>query len=444
MLRRFLSAGAPLHRRRGPVTRFFSRLLLSRQSRIALFLLTLAALANVILHAQQYSVRRPIVGLDEPFATTCREPDVTAPRENAALVMLARNGELAAAKRTVESIERHFNRWFHYPIVFLNDEAWDDEFVTAMNATVSGEARFEVIPQAEWTFPAWMDVGRARESIARQGREGILYAGMETYHHMCRFYSGKFYTLDALKQYRWYWRIEPDVDFHCSITYDPFVEMARRDKVYGYTISLPEEPATCPTLFREIADWKEQHNIPTTDLWRSMVSPSWAPWPVRSFLSWFRHRDRFGDGWSLCHYWSNFEIANLDFFRKGEYQDMFQYLDKTGKFYTERWGDAAVHSLALAMLLDAQRVHHFEDFGYRHDWFFQCPANAPGGQLPGSELLSGESSSWAPEREGGIGCRCECDGSRNVNFGRRCLNRLKKPNTTKQPPLWEAFLGWFL
>jgi len=139
-----------------------------------------------------------------------------------------------------------------------------------------------------------------------------------------------------LQQYKWYWRIEPDVDFYCSITYDPFVEMAKHKKVYGFTISLPEEPRTCPSLFREISDYKEEQDIPTTELWKAMVAPSWVPWPFRSWMSWFGSRDRYGDKWSMCHYWSNFEIADLDFFRSRPYQDLFKYLDSTGKFYTER------------------------------------------------------------------------------------------------------------
>jgi mannosyltransferase len=128
------------------------------------------------------------------------------------------------------------------------------------------------------------------------------------------------------------------VDFHCAITYDPFREMARHDKVYGFTIALPEQPATCPTLFREMADWKEHNRVPTTDLWKAILSPTWMPWPFREWMSWFSHRDRNGDGWNMCHYWSNFEIADLDFFRSEAYQDLVEHLDSTGKFYYERVG----------------------------------------------------------------------------------------------------------
>ena len=148
--------------------------------------------------------------------------------------------------------------------------------------------------------------------------------------------ESKFYMLDALKDYKWYWRLEPDVDFTCSITYDPFVEMARHKKVYGFTISLWEESNTCPSLFRDVADWKERHGIPTTNLWKAMMEPAWVPYPFRRLLSWLPHRDKYGDSWSLCHYWSNFEIADMDFFRGRQYQELFEYLNKKGGFYSER------------------------------------------------------------------------------------------------------------
>ena len=34
--------------------------------------------------------------------------------------------------------------------------------------------------------------------------------------------------------------------------------------------------------------------------------------------------------------WSNFEIADMDFFRSPEYQAFFDYLDRKGGFYFER------------------------------------------------------------------------------------------------------------
>lgn len=160
----------------------------------------------------------------------------------------------------------------------------------------------------------------------------------------------KFYTLEALRPYKWYWRLEPDVDFSCSVTYDPFVEMARHKKVYGWTISLWEEPNTCPSLFRHMSDFKENHHIATTKLWTAMMQASWLPYPFRRWLGWLPLHDRYGDVWSLCHYWSNFEIADLDFFRGKQYQELFNFLDEKGGFYDERVSQITPSSLTAPKL----------------------------------------------------------------------------------------------
>ncbi|KAI1342304.1 glycolipid 2-alpha-mannosyltransferase [Xylariaceae sp. FL0016] len=400
-----------------------------------------AAFFEIIFHASKYHVPRPDRELDVPFLEGCQVPKTDLPRENAAIVMLARNDEVDKAKRAVDSLESKFNQWFKYPIVFLNDEPWSDEFVRTLKAATSAETIFENIPSDKWLFPEFIDADNARKSIKKQGNAGILYAGKETYHHMCRFFSGYFYQIDALKKYKWYWRLEPDVEFSCSITYDPFVEMARNKKVYGFTISLWEEGRTCPSLFRKVADWKETTGIPSTGLWNANIDASWFPWPLRKALSLFSHRDVHGDRWNLCHYWSNFEIADLDFFRSEHYQDLYRKLEHDGGFYNERWGDAAVHSLAVNMLAEPHQVHHFADFGYKHDWYYQCPANKPGAQLPESQTLNSVKSSWAPEIEGGVGCRCECDGRKARNVGSYCLSKLKAPYTRERP--WSTWmLGW--
>lgn len=41
----------------------------------------------------------------------------------------------------------------------------------------------------------------------------------------------------------------------------------------------------------------------------------------------------------------------------------FNYLDKSGGFFYERWGDAPVHSIAVALFLDKSEVEYFENIG---------------------------------------------------------------------------------
>jgi len=149
-------------------------------------------LIEIAYHAQSYDVPRPPQDLDGPFSTQCQDPLLAAsqPRENATFVMLARNSEIDKARDTINNIERQFNQWFHYPVIFLNNEEWDPEFVRVLNKSVSGQASFHVIPDKDWSYPEGFDIERAKQSMAMQSQTKVWNGGKESYHHMCRFYSG--------------------------------------------------------------------------------------------------------------------------------------------------------------------------------------------------------------------------------------------------------------
>jgi len=145
--------------------------------------------------------------------------------------------------QSIRHMERHFNRWFHYPYVFLNDGEFNDEFKdTVLNYTTS-MVEFGQIDPRHWGFPEWADADEVEEAIAKQGDQAIMYGGMASYHHMCRFYSGyvgirllvvasrqhrlltahrspyrQFWKHELLLKYEWYWRLEPDIEFFCDMT----------------------------------------------------------------------------------------------------------------------------------------------------------------------------------------------------------------------------------
>ena len=52
--------------------------------------------------------------------------------------------------------------------------------------------------------------------MEKQERKHVFNAGKESYHHMCRFYSGQFYDHSALQPFQYFWRIEPGVLFTLS------------------------------------------------------------------------------------------------------------------------------------------------------------------------------------------------------------------------------------
>jgi mannosyltransferase len=129
---------------------------------------------------------------DNVFQTGCADPETAAlrPRANGAFVVLARNKELDGVIQSIRSIERHFNRWFHYPYVFLNDGDFNATFKETVVNYTSAPVEFGKLDPSTWGYPDWVDKEVAREGIRKQGDQAIMYGEMESYHHMCRFYSG--------------------------------------------------------------------------------------------------------------------------------------------------------------------------------------------------------------------------------------------------------------
>jgi len=388
---------------------------------------------------------------DKVFVTGCLDPKVSAAenkRANAAFVVLARNKELDGVIESLKSVERHFNRWFHYPYVFLNDGEFNSTFKETVSRYISGTVEFGRIGPEHWGYPDWVDKNVAQEGIRKQGDQAIMYGGMESYHHMCRFYSGFFYKHELLQKYEWYWRVEPEIKYFCDITYDPFLYMEKQNKTYGFTIAVKELKETVPNIFRYASAFKRARNMTSKGLWEFFVLPKEgykqdgtrkedastqddadkkkkedaAVEPGRTNLPDIDPDSMEGESYNMCHFWSNFEIARLDFFRSKEYEEFFQMMDRSGGFWMERWGDAPIHSLGAGALLAPSQVHYFRDIGYRHTTIQHCPANAPSRQLPRDPWLEKTTlderarreedeywAKWDTEQENGVGCRCRCD-----------------------------------
>lgn len=288
-----------------------------------------------------------------------QDSQVADTRVKATFVSLARNSELYDLIKAIRRVEDRFNRKFNYDWVFLNDEEFTQEFKDLTTAIVSGTTKYGKIAKEHWSYPEWIDQGKAAESRKKMKEQKIIYGDLESYRHMCRFESGFFWRNELMQEYDWYWRVEPGIQIHCDLDYDLFKFMQDNDKVYGFTISIHEFEATIPTLWQHTKDFIKLHPEHIADN------------NLLDFIS-----DDKGETYNLCHFWSNFEVGSLKFWRSKAYQDYFDYLDKTGGFFYERWGDAPVHSIAAALFLPRDKIHYFEDVGYTHSVYTQCPLNA--------------------------------------------------------------------
>eukprot|EP00659_Diplonema_papillatum_P014348 gene14348-22011_t len=166
----------------------------------------------------------------------------------------------------------------------------------------------------------------------------VPYMDSVSYRKMCRWNSGFFYREAVLQKYDWFWRVDDDVFYFCSLRFDPFVMMTEKKKRYGFTIAMDEHMLTIRTLGKTVKQWAEDAGI----------EPKWS-------YEQFTKMGKKESDYNGCHFWTNFEIGKFDFFRSAEYNAYFQSLDKAGGFFYERWGDAPVHFLAIMYLLNPSR-----------------------------------------------------------------------------------------
>ncbi|KAF8544835.1 nucleotide-diphospho-sugar transferase [Trichophaea hybrida] len=313
---------------------------------------------------------------------------VTIGKENATLLMLVRNREMQKALGSMRMVEDRFNRNYHYPWTFMNDKPFTKDFINYTSGMASGPVEYIEIPKEHWSIPETLNQSLINSGMKKLKKEGVIYGGSLSYRHMCRFNSGFFYRQEALKKYDWYWRVEPDIEIYCDIPYDPFTRMRENNKVYGWVIAMYEFIQTIPTLFDSTKEFVEKNP-------EVLAEDNSLNWIIdnANVSQAFAEKKITGD-YNLCHFWSNFEIANLNFFRGPTYQKYFDYLDSKGGFFYERWGDAPVHSLALALFLPRTKIHHFSDFGYNHNPAARCPQDD-------ESHLSG---------------RCYCERSRNFDL----------------------------
>lgn len=286
-------------------------------------------------------------------------------RENATLFTLVRNKELDGMLSSIKYVEERFNNRFHYDWVFMNDKPFTQDFKTNISAAVSGRAIFSEIPKEFWDVPEAIDKKEMQRDMDFLAREQVLYARKVTYRQMCRFNSGFFYKMPIMNNYQYYWRVEPYIRFNCDISEDPFKIMREEKSSYGFTMALLEDRKAIRRLWSNTLEFFETEHPEYVGKHNSV-----------KFITHDSETNTFEPrNYNLCHYWSNFEIADLAFFRSKEYEDYFQYLDETGNFFYERWGDAPIHSLAVSYLLPFEKVHYFANTGYYHKPNFDCPSD---------------------------------------------------------------------
>ncbi len=74
-------------------------------------------------------------------------------------------------------------------------------------------------------------------------------------------------------------------------------------------------------------------------------------------------------------FFNNFEVAPFSLWRDSKYINYFDFLDKAGGFFYERWGDAPVRSYYLITAIDIEQIFLLKNFFYGHYGHFNLPSD---------------------------------------------------------------------
>lgn len=242
--------------------------------------------------------------------------DPVTGRPKACIVILTRNSEMGDLIKTLRTFERQFNNKFGYPYVMLNEVPFSEEFKREIVKPMGNRTNpvlFGLVPKSHWSYPPWISKTKAAQT--RVDMKSIIYGDSESYRFMCHYQSGYFFRHPLLDQFDYYWRVEPGTKLVCDIPYDPFMKMFEKKLKYGFTIAIGEFKETVLSL------WEATMNYVG---WRKSNDPTFNP----ELLKFFSSDDK--KEYNMRHFWSNFEIADLNFLRSDEYISYFELLDHFG------------------------------------------------------------------------------------------------------------------
>ncbi|KAF8990320.1 nucleotide-diphospho-sugar transferase [Cyathus striatus] len=253
---------------------------------------------------------------------------------------------LIQATKALTSVEDRFNRRLKYPYVLFTSEdevpALTDEIKAKIHYITEGRATFATTTKESWDVPTHLDMARVNASLQNIGfRLG--------YRSMCRFYSGFFWRHPALAPYDWFCGLDTDIVFHCEVVrFFPYL-YTPQSVITGFVQVSGDTDFVQPSLASNRPHFSNaNHGF----VWNDAASVERAFSGIAGIDDWTR----------MCMY-NNFEISHRNVWESTLYTKFFEYLDKAGGFFYERWGDAP-----------EDQALQFHDMGYQHQgWPYECP-----------------------------------------------------------------------
>lgn len=311
----------------------------------------------------------PHPGLNATPTTTTAPPGsplVTGEQTNAAVVYLCcgDEAEVRDLELSLWLLSKHFVSHFpHYPVFVLHD------YLTPAHILHIRSLVHDVLPTTAVLRFIWLEPEDWKGAVpADVNPENKIFGYGMGYRHMCRFFSSSM-DVPVLEPYQYVMRVDTDSFLLGAVENDPIATMNQRGLTYGWISAFRDEAYYVTGLWDTTKRWIQENGVAARSLndWMATQLQIQNLTGVGTY-----------DDVRFC-FATNFFITDMRWVRGPLYQSFFRALEEAGGFYRYRWGDACVHFLAVAVLLDRDvDTHHFAgEIPYWHQGSVTFP-EAPG------------------------------------------------------------------
>ncbi|KAM0420784.1 hypothetical protein ACHAPT_011445 [Fusarium lateritium] len=153
----------------------------------------------------------------------------------AALIALVHDYDLDAMLFTMQQLEDKFNSRYQYQWIFFSTTELGDDFKQLTSNATNATCIYEVIPDENWIIPGWTDppqlLGPQESNMDYDGETLKPSANIR---QMSQWNSAPFANERRLRDYDWFWRVEPGAQLTQDIPFDVFRFMQDNGIAYGF------------------------------------------------------------------------------------------------------------------------------------------------------------------------------------------------------------------
>lgn len=260
----------------------------------------------------------------------------------------------------------------NYPVVIFHDNLDSESESLLQSAVPKMPLEFQLI---KFELPPGYVLNQSTTHLnLRSQKERVVVVPRRTrctpmtstigYRHMIHFHATIVHKHLMKRKFpngkplEYIFRLDDDSYLTHPVGYDIFRMMDINNKKYGFVNTMIDDPVCIEGMWDHARAFLKSFNQSNPGIVRK-----------ENFLEQLENGQIF---------YNNFELSHVDVWTHPLWRAYIGDIERSGKIFLERWGDAPIHTLAVSMIFGLNEIHRFSDIGYRHDPFVrQLPAGLP-------------------------------------------------------------------